>query len=449
MRISDLKISISGIRGIVGQSLTPQLIIKFSEAFTTYIGRGEIAVASDTRPSAEMVRCAVMAGILSCGASPIDLGVLPIPSLQIYTRERDLKGAISITASHNPVEWNALKLVKQGGLFLSPYEAEELLDFYYQGRFRRVEIPGGIRQESDPFSIHEQKVFQVTDVAAIQNRKLKVVIDPCAGAATPYVVAFLKKMGAEVKMIHSHMDPGFPRNPEPVAENLSALCEAVKAERADVGFAQDADADRLAVVDERGNPLGEEYTLALAIDYFLSHKEKSPVVVNLSTSRVMEHITASAGVPLYRTKVGEINVSRRMREVGARIGGEGNGGVILSDVHICRDSFSGMALVLEALARSGKTVSELRARLPNYVMRKEKVSASFRDRKRILERLGDKFHEGNIDRTDGLRIVFADFWFHVRPSNTEPVVRIQVEAGDEAKVQEIFARIKEEIAWKS
>jgi len=446
--ISDLKISISGIRGIVGQSLTPQLIIKFSEAFSTYVGRGEIAVASDTRPSAEMVRCAVMAGILSCGASPIDLGVLPIPSLQIYTRERDLKGAISITASHNPVEWNALKLVKQGGLFLSPYEAEELLDFYYQGRFQRVQIPEDIRRESDPFAIHAEKIFQLIDVASIQNRKPKVVIDPCAGAATPYVLDFLERLGAEVKIIHSRMAPGFPRNPEPVAANLYALCQTVKAEKADVGFAQDADADRLAVVDERGEPIGEEYTLALAIDYFLAYKEKSPIVVNLSTTRVMEHIAAGAGVPLYRTKVGEINVSRRMREVQAKIGGEGNGGIILSDVHTCRDSFSGMALVLEALARTGKTVSELRSRLPDYVMHKDKVTASFRDRKRILERLGERFHQGEIDRTDGLRIVFPDFWFHVRPSNTEPVVRIQVEAGTESKVKEIYARIKEAIAWK-
>lgn len=449
MRISDLKISISGIRGIVGQSLTPHLIIKFSEAFTTYVGKGEIAVASDTRPSAEMVRCAVMAGILSCGGAPTDLGILPIPSLQIYTREHDLRGAISITASHNPVEWNALKLVKQGGLFLSPNEAAELLDFYYQGRFQRVDIPEEIKRESDPFAIHAQRIFQVIDRTAIQRRKPKAVVDPCAGAATPYVAAFLQELGAEVTLIHSRMDPGFPRNPEPVADNLTALCHAVKKTGADVGFAQDADADRLAVVDERGEPIGEEYTLALAIDYFLKHREKSPVVVNLSTTGVVEDIAAQAGVPLYRTRVGEINVSRRMREVEAQIGGEGNGGVILSQVHTCRDSFSGMALLLEALARTGRTISELRAQLPDYVMRKDKFPASFRDRKRILERLEKKFHQGIVDRTDGMRVVFPDFWFHVRPSNTEPVVRIQVEAGDSSRVDDIFDQIKEEIGWKS
>jgi phosphomannomutase len=346
------------------------------------------------------------------------------------------------------VEWNALKLVKHGGLFLSPYEAEELLDFYYQGRFRRVQIPEEIRREADPFALHAQKIRQVADVAAIQRRKPKVVVDPCAGAATPFVQAFLESLGAEVKLIHSRMDPGFPRNPEPVAANLTALCQAVKDEGADVGFAQDADADRLAVVDERGEAVGEEYTLALAIDYFLTHKQKSPVVVNLSTTGVIEDITVRAGVPLHRTKVGEINVSRRMREVDAKIGGEGNGGVILADVHTCRDSFSGMALILEAMAATEKSISELRALLPDAVMRKDKVPASFRDRKRILERLGERFQEGEIDRRDGLRIVFPDFWFHVRPSNTEPVVRIQVEAADESKVEEIFSCIKEEITWK-
>ncbi len=442
MRISDLKISISGIRGIVGKSLTPQLLIKFSEAFSSYVGGGEIAVGSDTRPSAEMVRHAVMAGLLSCGAEPVDLGILPIPSLQIYTQEHRLKGAISITASHNPVEWNALKLIKQGGFFLSPYEAEELLDYYYQGRFRRISQPEHIRTEEDPFAIHARRIREVCDLEAIRNRHPKVVIDPCAGAATPYVSGFLEGLGAEVVCIHCELGNGFPRSPEPVAANLGALSSAVLREKADIGFAQDADADRLAVVDERGRPIGEEYTLALAVDYYLSEKQRSPVVVNLSTTRVIDDIAERAGVQLHRTRVGEINVARRMQEVGARIGGEGNGGIMLADVHTCRDSFSGMALILEYLARSGETVSRLRQRLPDYVMLKDKVTASFRDRKRILDRLSRHFAEGDTDRQDGLRITYPDFWFHVRPSNTEPVMRMQVEAGSPDTAHRIFRDIK-------
>jgi phosphomannomutase len=442
MRVSDLKISISGIRGIVGQSLTPQLLTKFSEAFSSYLGGGEIAVASDTRPSAEMVRFAVMAGLLSCGAEPVDLGVLPIPSLQIYTREHNLKGAVSITASHNPVEWNALKLIKQGGFFLNPYEAEELLDYYYQGRFRRVSRPESIRTEADPFAVHARKILDACDVETIRNRRPKVVIDPCAGASTPYVQTFLEGLGAEVTCINCRLGAGFPRNPEPVAANLGGLCQAVLREKADIGFAQDADADRLAVVDEQGRAIGEEYTLALAVDFFLREKQKSPVVVNLSTTRVIDHIARQAGVEVHRTRVGEINVSRKMQELGARIGGEGNGGIILADVHLCRDSFSGMALILEYLSRSGETVSRLRDRLPDYIMLKDKVKASFRDRKRILDRLSRRFGEGDADRRDGLRIVYPDFWFHVRPSNTEPVMRMQVEAEDEARARDMFREIE-------
>lgn len=445
MRISDLKISISGIRGIVGESLTPQLLIKFSEAFSSYVGGGEIAVASDTRPSADMVRHAVMAGLLSCGAEPVDLGILPIPSLQIYTAEHRLKGAISITASHNPVEWNALKLIKQGGFFLSPYEAEELLDYYYQGRFRRVAHPGRIRMEQDPFSIHARRIQNVCDTDAIRRRRPRVVIDPCAGAASPYVQKFLEDLGAEVICIHCEMGHGFPRNPEPIAANLSALSRAVVKEKADIGFAQDADADRLAVVDEAGFPIGEEYTLALAVDYYLSERKRSPVVVNLSTTRVIDDIAARNHVEVHRTKVGEIHVSRRMQQVHAKIGGEGNGGIMLAEVHLCRDSFSGMALILEYLSRSGKTVSELRKRLPDTIMLKDKVSASFRDRKRILDRLRRRYKEGDLDSQDGLRIVYPDFWFHVRPSNTEPVMRLQVEAGNEKLATKIFREIKSEI----
>jgi len=445
MRISDLKVSISGIRGIVGKSLTPQLIIKFSEAFSTYIGGGKIAVATDTRPSAEMVKYAVFSGILSCGASPLDLGVLPIPSLQIYTREKDLEGSISITASHNPVEWNALKLIKKGGFFLSPYEAEELLDFYYQGRFRRVQKPEKIEKDSEAFAIHEEKILRFTDKELIKKRRPKVVIDPCGGAASPYVKNFLEKLGAEVFCINCKLKDGFPRNPEPLPENLLALSEAVRKYGADIGFAQDADADRLAAVDEKGSPVGEEYTLAVAVDYFLKRKEKTPVVVNLSTSRVVEDVAQRAGVKIFRTRVGEINVSRGMQKRGAKIGGEGNGGIIVSDIHRCRDSFSGMALLLEYLAWSGKKFSEIRAGFPDYFMIKEKVEASFREGKRIISRLSQKFRSGNVDITDGLRVEYPDFWFHVRPSNTEPVVRIIVEAKSENLAMEVLADIMGEI----
>jgi len=445
MRISDLKVSISGIRGIVGKGLTPQLLMKFSEAFATFIGGGTIAVGSDTRPSAEMVKYAVFSGILSCGATPLDLGILPIPSLQIYTKEKKLEGAISITASHNPVEWNALKLIKKGGVFLYPYEAEELLDLYYQGKFRRVDHPSKIEKEPNPFELHERRIFEFADIDLIKKKRPRVVVDPCGGAAAPFVKKFLEKLGAEVICVNCEISGEFPRNPEPLPENLNLLCEAVKTSGADIGFAQDADADRLAVIDEKGNPIGEENTLALAVDYYLSNKKKSPIVVNLSTSKVLEDVARKSGVSFFRSKVGEINVSRKMMQVGAKIGGEGNGGIIAADVHTCRDSFTGMVLLLEFLAWSGKRFSELKKDLPQYHMIKEKVNISFREGKRILSKLAEKFKDGKIDFTDGVRVDYADFWFHVRPSNTEPVLRIIVEALEEELANMILKKIKEEL----
>lgn len=445
MRISDLKISISGIRGIVGQSLTPQLIIKFAEAFSTYIGGGKIAVGSDTRPSAEMVKNAVFAGMLSCGASPIDLGILPIPSLQIYTKEKGLDGAISITASHNPIEWNALKLIRKGGHYLYPYEAEELLDVYYQGKFQRVTRPDSIDREEDPFSVHKGKILELMDVESIRKKKLRVVVDPCGGAASPFVQDFLRALGAEVICVNCGLTEGFPRNPEPVPENLATLCNAVKEREADLGFAQDADADRLAAVDENGVPLGEEYTLALAVAYYLERKQKTPVVVNLSTSRVIEDIAKNAGVELYRSMVGEINVARMMEDKGAKIGGEGNGGIMAADVHTCRDSFAGMAYILEYMAWSGKKLSLLRKKLPDYFMIKDKVKASYRDARVILNKIGKKFERGQVQTLDGLRVDYPDFWLHVRPSNTEPVVRVQVEGKSEERAKKVFEQIMEEI----
>jgi phosphomannomutase len=443
LRTSDLKISISGIRGIVGRSLTPQLILKFSEAFSSFIGEGDIGVARDTRPSGDMLKYAVHSGLISCGSTPVDMGVLPIPSLQIYVKEKKLKGGISITASHNPVEWNALKLIKKGGFFLSPYEAEELLDYYYQGRFKRVCQSGIIKKEPNPFKIHENQILKFINIEAIRKKRPRVIVDPCGGAASPYVTNFLEKLGAEVLCINCRLSNGFPRNPEPLPQNLGALCQSVKNHKADIGFAQDADADRLAVVDEKGEPIGEEYTLALAVDHYLSHRQKSPVVVNLSTSRLIEDLSKKAGVRLIRTKVGEINVSKGMLESGSKIGGEGNGGIIATEIHACRDSFTGMALILEYLTISGKKISQLKQNLPYYRMIKGKIKANYSDRKRIVNLIKSKYKQGQINTEDGLRIDYPEFWLHVRPSNTEPVMRIIVEGKNEKLTESIYSEIKE------
>jgi len=342
------------------------------------------------------------------------MGILPIPSLQFYVKSKKLKGGICITASHNPVEWNALKFVKQGGFFLNPYEAEELLDYYYQGKFKRVHKSGVIQKEPHPFRVHEKKILKFVDTDAIRRKKLKVIVDPCGGAASPYVTKFLEKIGAEVMCINCGLSNGFPRKPEPLPQNIGDLCESVKKHGADIGFAQDADADRLAVV-------------------------------NLSTSRVIEDISRKAGVKLLRTRVGEINVSRKMLETGSKIGGEGNGGIIVTDTHACRDSFTGMALILEYLARSSKKVSQLKQELPQYKMIKEKVKAGFSDRKRIMNIVRANFGEGKTNTEDGLRIDYPEFRLHVRPANTEPVMRIIIEGRDENLIGSVYSEIKEQL----
>ncbi len=443
---SDLKISVSGIRGKIGRSFTPALVISFSEAFATYLVGGRIVVATDTRPTRDLVKHAVFAGLLSCGATPVDAGILPIPSFQIYVRDTKARGGIAITASHNPVEWNALKLVRRGGFFPFSYQAEEILDIYHQGKFKRTHyFAEGPKIDRDAFRFHKRRLLRFADIELIKKRRPKVVVDACNGASSPYVADFLKELGCEVVAINTDVNSPFPHPPEPLPENLRQLSEAVKKHGADIGFAQDADADRLAAVDERGVPIGEEYTLALAVKYYLENKGKSPVVVNLSTSRAVEDVAKEAGVSFFRAKVGEINVVEEMMRRGAKIGGEGNGGVISADVHLCRDSFTGMALLLELLSKSGKTLSELASQLPRYFMIKDKIEVSLKDSIRIVEHFKEAHKHGRINLMDGVRIDYPDFWIHLRPSNTEPVLRLIVEAIDKNLAEEIFEKTKEEI----
>ncbi len=436
---SDLKISVSGVRAIVGKSLTPRLIIGFSEAFATYTGGGKIAVASDPRPSREYIKNSVFAGLLSVGATPVDAGILPIPSFQIFVKSIGAQGGIAITASHNPVKWNALKLIKKGGFYLYSYEAEELFDIYNQQRVKRSLFNNSeTKYYTDPFKFHTKKLFDFADIKLIKKRKPKVVIDSCNGAGSPYVKSFLENLGCEVITINTDTDKPFPRNPEPVPENLSELSEEVKKYGADIGFAQDADADRLAVVDERGEPIGEETTLALAVQYYLKRKKKSDIVVNLSTSKMIDDIARDENVNIYRAKVGEINVVEEMLKRKSTIGGEGNGGVISGDVHYCRDSFTGMVLFLEYLSWSGKKISEIRKGLKRYFMKKAKTELSHIEYIKVFEFIKKKYANNIKDLTDGIKIEFPDYWFHIRASNTEPVVRIIVESDSEEKSEQIL-----------
>lgn len=440
----SLKVGVSGIRGIVGESLTPQIVTAFAAAFGNYCGAGPILIGTDNRPSREMLKQAVAAGLLSVGCTPVDLGIVPLPAIMLQVRQAGAFGGICISASHNPIEWNALKFIGMDGIILRPNQAAELTDLYHQGIFTRVaahEIPAA-RTDDSTLKIHREAILRLINWEAIRARHFKVAVDCCNGAASAATPAFLEALGCEVFALHTNVDEPFPHNPEPLPENIGSLCDFVRRNGADLGLAQDADADRLAIVDEAGEPLGEDCTIALAIYHWL-RRSPGPVVVNVSTSRMVDDIAAQYGCPVYRTRVGEIHVVERMLECGAEIGGEGNGGVILTQVHPCRDSFVAAALLLEALAHDQVTISELRGRIPRYAMLKEKLLCQPRDIAPSLRLLQSLYRSESIDLTDGVKVLWPDRWLHARPSNTEPVLRLLAEAPSEAEARALLMEAME------
>lgn len=440
----SLKISPAGVRGIAGTSLTPQLATSFAAAFGTYCGAGQIAIGTDTRPSREMLTQAVVAGLLSVGCAPVLLGIVPLPTLQCHVRRTGAAGGICITASHNPMEWNALKFLGAGGITLRANQFAELTDLYHQGIYPRVSsfrIPECRSDDSAP-ALHRESVLKAINEVAIRSRHFKVAVDCCNGAAYKATPEFLRALGCQVTEVHTDPNDPFPRNPEPVPENLGALCRAVRESGADIGFAQDADADRLAVVNERGEPLGEDCTIALVMDHLLPRRP-GPVVVNMSTSRIADDVAARHGCTIHRTKVGEVYVLERMLATGSRIGGEGNGGVIAPAINPCRDSFVAMGYLLEALAETGRTVSDLRSQLPSYAMVKHRIACRSRDAVPFLRLVRHLFREEEMDLTDGVRVLWPDRWVHVRASNTEPVVRIIAEAPTESEASQLVQRVTE------
>ena len=445
--IPTLKISISGVRGVIGQSLTPTLLTRFAQAFGTHTGSGTIVVGRDPRTSGEMVKHAVIAGILSSGGRVLDIGVCPVPTVQLQVRRRKANGGIAITASHNPAEWNALKFIGSNGLFLDSGQARELLDIYHQGEYTKVsgEEIRSVEEVEGAGDAHIKAVVDELGPLRAGKRKLRVVIDSCNGAGSIVGPKLLEALGAEVFPINVTPDGSFPRPAEPLPENLGALCDAVKQHGADVGFAQDMDADRLAIVSEQGTAIGEDYTLVLAALYVLG-REPGPVVANLSTTTALEDVAKKFGCPLFLTKIGEVNVTDKMQQANAVIGGEGNGGVIYPRINFARDSLVGMALVLHLLADSGKTVTQLLDEFPRYTVVKEKMVCPSEKIPAVLKLLRQEYEKFPLDTRDGVKVTLPDGWFLVRGSNTEPIVRVVAESRSENKAREIVARVYEQVA---
>ena len=445
--IPTLKISISGVRGVIGQSLTPTLLTRFAQAFGTHTGSGTIVVGRDPRTSGEMVKHAVIAGILSSGGRVVDIGVCPVPTVQMQVRRRRAHGGIAITASHNPAEWNALKFIGSNGLFLDSGQARELLDIYHQGEYTKV---GGdeirsVEEVEGATDAHIAAVIETLGTLPPAKKRLRVVLDSCNGAGSIVGPKLLEALGAEVIAINVTPDGSFPRPAEPLPENLGDLCAAVKKHGADVGFAQDMDADRLAIVSEQGIPIGEDYTLVLATLYVLGH-ESGPVVANLSTTSALEDVAKKFGCPLFLTKIGEVNVTDKMQQANAVIGGEGNGGVIYPRINFARDSLVGMALVLHLLAESGQTITQLLDQFPRYTVVKEKMLCPSEKIPAVLKMLRQEYEKFPLDTRDGVKVTLPGGWFLVRGSNTEPIVRVVAESRSESQAREIVARVYEQVA---
>ena len=441
-----LKVSISGVRGIIGESLTPQITARFVSAFGTYLGPGQVLVGQDTRPSGTMLKKAVLSALLATGCQPIELGVLPIPTILFLTIEKKAKGAVAITASHNPAEWNGLKFIGPEGLYLRSSQFEEFLDIFHQGEFTYVQAERikPALQEKNAGELHLHRIVSRLKINLIRRRRFRVVADCANGAGAILLPKLLQELGCETFFLNISSGGSFVRKSEPAAVNLAELCGQVREYKADLGLAQDVDADRLALVDEKGRALGEDLTLALAVEHVLGRK-RGPVAVNLSASMAIDEIAAKYKVPVYRTKIGETNVVEAMLENEAVIGGEGNGGVIWPEVHPCRDSLTASGLILEMLAESRRSLSGSAAKFKKYHLLKDKINCPAELAFRAVVELRHRYQKETICTMDGLKIIWPNSWVHLRPSNTEPVIRLIAEARTASRSQELVRKFKKEI----
>lgn len=443
MREHKLKVGVSGVRGVVGEFLTPLLAADFAQAFGAYVGHGRVVLGRDTRFTGPMIEHAVTCGLLAAGCEVVKVGVQTTPTMQIYIAETGAVGGIGITASHNPAEYNALKLFNREGLFFNHFERTELLDLFHQSDFNAAtneQMLGVTVDETTPWKRHISRILKHVDVDAIRKRRFKVALDGVNGAGSRMSVWFLEDvLGCELHAIHVDPSKAFPRDAEPKPESLGELMALVRATGCEAGFGQDPDGDRLAVCDERGQMLDNDDMLALAVEAAL---ERAPgdVAVNLTTSNVVDDVAAKYGRRVYRTAVGEANVVDRMRMVKALIGGEGSsGGVIFSGTHLCRDSYTAMALLLNRLAASNVTLSEWTAALPNYFRRSGKVQFAHGRLGGLMLAMERNHPRAQLERTDGLKLILEDGWIHLRASNTEPILRVAVESRSQSRAEQLFA----------
>ncbi|HWE01667.1 MAG TPA: phosphoglucosamine mutase [Tepidisphaeraceae bacterium] len=449
-----LMIGVSGMRGTIGGTLTPLVVTRMASAFAAWLketskpANGKhfcVALGRDSRPSGTWVRDAAVAVLTASGMEVIDLDIVTTPGVAMMVRHLSADAGMVITASHNPIEWNGLKLLNRNAVAPPPADAAAIIAMYHDSRsaYARVSDLVSPRKNGQTHALHIQKVLEHVDVLGISSKRVKVVLDSVNGAGSVVTAMLLSRLGCQVVHMNATPDGQFPHEPEPTAKNLVALCDEVRRQKAAVGFAQDPDADRLAIVDENGNYIGEEYSLVLGAQWIMSRKAGAVAVANLSSSRMLDDIAAAHGGRVIRTPVGEASVVDCMLRNNASIGGEGNGGVIDPRVVPGRDSLVGIAYVLQLMAATRKSIGQLVAEIPRYEIVKTKFDCKRDDADRAVEAIKKHFAHERIDAQDGIRIDWENAWVHARPSNTEPIMRIIAEAPDRATADAKIAQVRD------
>jgi len=451
-------IGVSGIRGVVGSTLSPATALEFVQAFAAFLKeqgteKPLVLLARDTRPTGDMMRHAVLAALVGSGCRVKDLGIVATPTLQLSIPHLRADGAICITASHNPIEWNALKFFQPNGMYLFKEMGARMIELFEAKNFAcgRWDQMGSVAEDHGATQRHVEAVLNLVDADAIRAKKFKVVLDGCCGAGNVISPIILRALNCDLIHINADLSGHFPHNPEPLNENMVQLCDAVNEHKADIGFAHDADADRVAIVTNEGEPVGEDYSLVWAVAHVLKNRKRGPVVTNLSTTMAVEAVAREYDCPVLRTPVGDVNVSSAMREKLAAIGGEGNGGVIIPDIQYGRDGMAALALTLEFLAQSEMTSAELGRTLPRFHIVKSTLDFPNDKISALKQWLKSKEKTARLDERDGLRFDWPQngetkSWAHIRPSGTEPFVRVICEAQTEAEAQRIQKHLRDEIA---
>ena len=444
----DVIFGVSGLRGVVGNGLTPELICNYVSSFANEIPPGTVVIGNDSRISSSMVKNAVVSSLKSLGFEILDIGITPTPTVQFITKTKNASGGIAITASHNPENWNGLKFIEGNGIFFNEKKINTIKKNLEKKnfKFQTYDKLGKLTNDAHAKELHTNFVLQKINFDRFGKDKLTVAVDACNAAGSEIIPALIERIGFKVVRLNCDTNSLFPRNPEPLKENLHYFSDFIGERKdIDIGFALDGDADRVAILDEKGRYIGEENTLVLASKFFIEHMNPTnkTVVTNLSTTRALDDVVSSLGGKVIRSKVGEINVVEEMIRTCASIGGEGNGGVILPMIQYARDSLSAISLILLGLSKSGLPLSSIVSGLPRYYMVKDKISISRKSFDNNVNHIKDHFKDYSCNDIDGLKFDLDSSWIHIRPSNTEPIVRIIAESKSMERSNELVQETKD------